>query len=110
MIYGWEDWEFWIAILKNGGEVKCLDEVCFYYRIRNDSMAKQLDATKTKMLSEYMSVKHADFYVNQLGSFLHLNDLAFQAEEENSSKLKSKKYVIDIFCYTFFRFKIFNTY
>ena len=34
MIYGLEDWEFWIAILKNGGNVKRLDEVGFYYRIR----------------------------------------------------------------------------
>jgi glycosyltransferase involved in cell wall biosynthesis len=110
MIYGWEDWEFWIAILKNGGSVKCLNHIGFFYRTKQVSMATQLNIEKTKLLAEYMSVKHADFYVNHLGSFLHLNDVALQAEEKNSSKLKSKKYVIDIFCYTFFRFKIFNTY
>ena len=40
---GLEDWEFWIAILKNGGGVKCLEEVGFYYRIKNDSMVKELN-------------------------------------------------------------------
>ena len=109
MIYGWEDWEFWIAILKNGGTVKCLDHIGFFYRTKQESMATQLNAEKTKILAEYMSVKHADFYVNQLGSFLYLNDLAIKVKEENSGKLKSEKYVIDIFCYTFFGFKIFKT-
>lgn len=108
MIYGWEDWEFWIAILKKGGSVKRLDEVGFYYRIRNNSMVKQLDSVKTKILAEYMSVKHADFYVNQLGSFHYLCNINKQTTEENLNKLKSKKYVIDVFCTTFFGFKIFN--
>lgn len=108
MIYGWEDWEFWIAILKKEGSVKRLDEVGFYYRTRDNSMAKQLDSVKTKILAEYMSVKHADFYVNQLGSFLYLKNLTLQANEENLNKLKSKKYIIDIFCNAFLGFKIFN--
>ena len=108
MIYGWEDWEFWMAILKSGGSVKCLDHIGFYYRIKNDSMAKQLDAVKTEMLAKYMSVKHADFYVNQLGSFHYLCNINKQTNEENLNKLKSKKYVIDVFCTTFFGFKIFN--
>lgn len=108
MIYGWEDWEFWIAILKKGGSVKCLDHLGFYYRTRDNSMAKQLDSVKMKTLAEYMSVKHADFYVNQLGSFHYLYNANLKTNEENLNKLKSKKYVIDIFCNTFFGFKIFN--
>ena len=30
MIHGYEDWEFWIAILKKGGSVFQLDKICFY--------------------------------------------------------------------------------
>ena len=33
MIYGWEDWEFWIRMLKDGGEVLRLDFTGFYYRV-----------------------------------------------------------------------------
>lgn len=108
MIYGLEDWEFWIAILKKGGEVKCLNEVCFYYRIKNNSMIRQLNREKRMYLFDYMSIKHSDFFVQQLGSFIELNARAIKAKEENSSKLKNKKFVIDVFLKTFFGFSIFG--
>ena len=108
MIYGWEDWEFWIAILKNGGEVKCLDEVGFFYRIKPNSMVKELDDVKKKYLLEYLSVKHVDFFVNQLGSFKQLEDTLENIREEYFNNLKSEKFVIDLFCKTFFGFKIFR--
>lgn len=72
MIYGLEDWDFWIAILKNGGGVKCLDKVGFYYRIKFDSMVKGVNSEKRKYLLEYLSIKHADFFVEQYGSLIHL--------------------------------------
>ncbi|MDI1305925.1 MAG: glycosyltransferase family A protein [bacterium] len=108
MIYGLEDWEFWIAILKKGGNVKCLNEICFYYRIKNNSMVRQLNKEKRKYLFEYMSIKHSDFFVQQLGSFIELKDTAMKAKEGNPNKLKSKKFVIDIFLKTFFGFSIFG--
>jgi glycosyltransferase involved in cell wall biosynthesis len=110
MIYGLEDWEFWIAILKNGGEVKCLDSIQFYYRIKSKSMIKDLDGNKTKYLNEYLSIKHADFFVKQLGSFQSLNLLYKNEQRNNRRKLKSKKFVMDLFCSTFFGFSIFGRY
>jgi len=35
---GLEDWEFWINILKNGGEVVKVNNCYFYYRIKDNSM------------------------------------------------------------------------
>ena len=32
-----EDWEFWIAVLKDGGKVVRLPEIGLHYRIRNVS-------------------------------------------------------------------------
>lgn len=110
MIYGLEDWEFWIAILKNGDNVKCLDEVCFYYRIKNDSMVKRLNAEKRKKTFEHLSIKHADFFVKQLGSFMYLNSVNQKIESEFENKLKSEKFVIDLFFSTFFKFTIFGKY
>ncbi len=108
MLYGLEDWEFWIAILKNGGDVKCLDEVGFYYRIKSNSMLKELNTEKTKYSLEYMSVKHADFFVKQFGSFEQLNITIKQIRKEYDEKLKSKKFAIDTFCDAIFGFKFFN--
>ncbi|MFV5688938.1 glycosyltransferase family 2 protein [Flavobacterium sp. ZT3R25] len=110
MLYGWEDWEFWIAILKNGGGVKCLDEVGFYYRIKSSSMVKQLNEEKRMYLLEYMSIKHVDFFIRQLGSFTQLNETLEQTRKKHVENLKSEKFVIDAFCTIFFGFSIFGLY
>lgn len=110
MKYGWEDWEFWIAILKNGGEVKCLDIVGFYYRMKPNSMIQILDVEKKDRLLNYMSVKHADFFVQQLGSFTRLNAKVEGERNHWKHKLKDKKFVIDVFCSTFFGFSVFGLY
>lgn len=110
MIYGWEDWEFWIAILKNGGDVKCLDEVGFYYRIKLNSMLNKIDREKDKYLFEYLSVKHADFFVKHFGSFNLLAQSILKTKSEFEMKLKSEKFVIDVFCKKFFGFSVFGKY
>jgi len=110
MIAGLEDWEFWIAILKRGGEVKCIETIGFYYRIKEVSRQKQIKSDNFKHLIEYLSIKHADFFVEQYGSFIHLNNIIKQTQNEKFYKLKSKKFVIDVFCKTFFGFSVFGMY
>ncbi len=48
MIYGLEDWEFWISLLKDKGKVIKLDYFGFYYRIKSDSRNKSLNAERKK--------------------------------------------------------------
>lgn len=110
MVFGFEDWEFWIALLKNGGNVKCLNIIGFYYRIKSNSMIQVLNKEKKKKLHEYMSIKHADFFVAQFGSFIQLNLVAERADTKWFYRLKNKKFAIDVFCSAFFGFTIFNAY
>lgn len=110
MFYGWEDWEFWIAILKKGGKVKQLNYIGFYYRIKEGSMVKELNPQKRENLLQYMSFKHTDFYIAQLGSFKKINDEYERVKEEFERKLNSEKFVIDLFFKTFFNFTIFGKY
>lgn len=110
MVYGWEDWEFWIAILKNGGNVKCLDEVGFYYRIKSKSMLRIINQENEKKILNYLSVKHADFFVKQYGSFASMSHALIDLKRENQINLKSEKFVIDVFCKRFFGFTIFGKY
>lgn len=93
MKYGLEDWEFWIAILKNGGSVLCLDEIGFYYRVLGNSMASNLNSDKRKYSYDYISIKHADFFVIQLGSFMELQKEIIKA----SVYLKIRRKIRDIF-------------
>lgn len=110
MKYGCEDWGFWIAVLKNGGNVKQLDEVGFYYRIKTISMIKKVENKQYDDLFAYLSIKHADFFVNHFGTFFALEAKIVQAKKEEQLKLKSEKYVIDVFCKRFFGFTIFGLY
>ncbi|WP_370479361.1 glycosyltransferase family 2 protein [Tamlana flava] len=110
MRYGWEDWEFWIALLKKGGQVKRLETVGFYYRTQQNSMVKNMNSIHYKYLLDYLSIKHADFFVAQQGSFFELSEKIEQSKNLELNKLKSKKYVIDVFCKRFFGFSIFGLY
>jgi glycosyltransferase involved in cell wall biosynthesis len=108
MIYGLEDWEFWIAVLKNGGNVKCLNDVGFFYRVKSQSMIIQVDKAKRNYLYDYLSIKHADFYVKQLGSFNQLHKTVVKNNQVYQKRIKSKKFAIDVLCHSFFGFNFFK--
>ena len=110
MIYGLEDWEFWIAVLKNGGKVRCLDEIGFYYRIKKVSMINSIKDINQRKLLEYVGVKHADYFIKQFGTFWSLEDRISVVKKEHKIDLESEKFVIDLFCETFFRFNIFGKF
>lgn len=104
MVYGLEDWEFWISMLKNGGEVKKIDEIGFYYRTKEVSMVTNLNDDLSNKMYEYMSVKHADFFVRYLGSFKTL----IVTISKNNKNLNNNKFVINLFCKKFLGFKLFS--
>lgn len=68
-----EDWEFWIKMLKNGGNVVRLPFVGFYYRIHDNSRRKSMSKEKKKMEIDYLNSLHADFFTEQLGGPLRYN-------------------------------------
>ncbi len=110
MIYGLEDWEFWIAVLKDGGGVRKLDSICFYYRIKEVSMIKILskDENKKNTKFEYLSVKHVDFFVNKLGSFYYLAKKNQELNRNNYKNITSKKNALKIFLKVFFGINYLN--
>jgi len=108
MKYGWEDWEFWIALLKDGGEVEKLDYVGFWYRVNNSSMLQNMEDAQKEELFNYMSIKHADFFVNQVGSFQDLLKKQDQLKRSKDSLLSSKKNAINVLFYKIFRWKPFK--
>lgn len=110
MKYGCEDWEFWIALLKNGGNVKQLNKVGFYYRTKAVSMIKEVENKQYDYLFSYLSIKHADFFVNHFGSFFVLDAKIKEVKKIEQAKLNSPKYVLDVFCKRFFGFTIFGLY
>ena len=69
-ILGPEDWDFWISILKNGGEVHRLPIVGLYYRIRPDSKRKRTRHLKPQLIAQ-LNKRHKVFLYSQLAGPLH---------------------------------------
>lgn len=60
-IVGYEDWDFWITILKGGGNVVRLSQPAIYYRIRSSS--KRIRDRKFKRHSiDILNSRHAEFF------------------------------------------------
>jgi len=61
---GLEDWDFWISIMKTGGEVKYLDGINFYYRMKpiNESRNAGSAAVNHTKLRRQMWENNKDLY------------------------------------------------
>lgn len=71
-IKGLEDWDFWIAMLKDDGNVICLDMVGFYYRIRPNSKRIKDRKLKSSVVAT-LNERHYDFFQRELGGPLHVH-------------------------------------
>lgn len=68
-----EDWEFWIRLLKEGGKVGTIEEPLFCYRIRRGSMMRslrmeELRATRKKIWEKH-KVEYGKHYVDPVETF-----------------------------------------
>jgi glycosyltransferase involved in cell wall biosynthesis len=72
LIGGWEDWEFWISMLENGGLVHRLDTIGFYYRIHNSSRRKSTTTDIKRFTIDFINRKHHDFIHTQLNGPLRI--------------------------------------
>ncbi len=62
MVEGFEDWDFWIRMLKNGEKVYKIPEELFYYRIRENSRNSSLDKDKQIRLRKKIVANHRELY------------------------------------------------
>lgn len=76
---GYEDWEFWIAILKVGGSIVIVPEVLSHYRIKEASRNQNAVKKHDFELRKYIFRKHIDVYETHLdyyiGELLRQNSL-----------------------------------
>lgn len=69
---GREDWDFWLSMLKYGGEVRQLDQIRIYYRIR--PMSKRISDRKGKKKGiALLNKRHQDFFLQELHGPLRLH-------------------------------------
>ncbi|MDQ6529598.1 glycosyltransferase family A protein [Flavobacterium sp. LHD-85] len=60
---GFEDWDFWISILKQNGSVECTTKATFYYRLLNISRNNQISQEREKKLRFQMWKNHKELFL-----------------------------------------------
>lgn len=61
---GLEDWDFWIAIMKNGGNVKYIDGINFFYRIKAKKKSRNISSAikNHQILRRRLWQNHKELY------------------------------------------------
>lgn len=77
MRQGFEDWEFYIRLVKEDGYAYIIPEVLFNYRIRENSTTTRANTNRTALL-QYIYLKHKELYQNNFEVFV--NHLLYQLE------------------------------
>lgn len=86
MRFGFEDWEFYIRLLKNGGTAFVIPEFLFNYRAKENSTTTIANKIKYKLLY-FIYEKHKDLYVLYFEDFV--SHLLNQIEREEKEKFKN---------------------
>ncbi|WP_282017520.1 glycosyltransferase [Salegentibacter mishustinae] len=84
---GFEDWEFYIRILAQGGRAFTINEVLLNYRKRNDSTTKKANSERYN-LWKYIFTKHSNIYCENFEDFLEF--FLFKLKREEEEKIKNR--------------------
>jgi glycosyltransferase involved in cell wall biosynthesis len=66
MIYGLEDWEYWLRIVAAGWEVAVIPEYLFHYRVSDKSFMINETTPRLPEIIDYMVEKHRDLYLSEI--------------------------------------------
>ncbi len=62
MVYGWEDYEFWLGLLERGRKVVKIPEMLFFYRVASDSMVRSREKWQKVAMFERAYQRHQGFF------------------------------------------------
>ena len=87
-ILGFEDWEFYIRLLKSGGYAFVLEEVLFNYQLRPNSTTQRIKYERHQKFKEII-LKHKELYQESFEHLIH--NLFERIEKEEKEKLKRQQ-------------------
>ena len=88
MTQGYEDWEFYIRLLKNGGNAEILQEYLYNYRKRSNTTTGKANKKKYKLLA-YIYFKHQELY--KVNFEIFIKHILYRLEREEQEKIKNTK-------------------
>lgn len=91
---GLEDWDFWLTLLKPSDKVCCIDEVLFFYRIKDMSMSTQITGDINQELLRQIYHNHPDIYEPYLQDIIVYKQMEQQLQEvlyKQEQQIRSSK-------------------
>lgn len=94
MIFGWEDYDFWLSIIELERKVCRIPETLFYYRKRNDSMAHSMSREHLYYSHKEIVKNHKDLYINNIQYvFEYIYSLREEITEFKQEEIKKDTHV-----------------
>lgn len=94
---GYEDWEFYIRLLKAGGKSIVIPEVLFHYRLNKTSNSSRANEVKYDLL-KYIYIKHKDLYIQHYDTFVsHIIDRLYIVEKAEQKNLNKPEFKLGAF-------------
>ncbi|MEN8190054.1 MAG: glycosyltransferase [Thermodesulfobacteriota bacterium] len=72
MVYGWEDYDFWLSLLERGRLVRRIDEILFFYRVASDSMVRSKERWQKVEMFKRIFRRHKDFYADNIEHWIEI--------------------------------------
>ena len=85
MIYGWEDYEFWLSLIELGREVYQIPEILFSYRVTSDSMVRSKERWQKVAMFKRIFKRHEKLFSENIEVWI--NSLLEIREPYYTSKL-----------------------
>ncbi len=85
MIYGWEDYEFWLSLIELGRKVYQIPEVLFSYRVSSDSMVRSKERWQKIAMFRRIFERHEKLFTEHIDVWI--NSLLEVREQYYTSKL-----------------------
>ena len=85
MVYGWEDYEFWLSVIALGRTVVQIDEHLFHYRVSSDSMVRTKEKWQKVEMFARIYRRHKDLFEQNIEVWLE--ELLEHREPYYQSKL-----------------------
>lgn len=70
MIYGWEDYDFWLSLIEKGRSVHCIDKPYFFYRVAAESMVRSRDKEQKIEMFKRVFERHQKLFADHIEVWL----------------------------------------
>ncbi len=66
MIYGWEDYDFWLSLIERGHEVYQIPKILFSYRVSSDSMVRSKERWQKVAMFKRIFERHQKLFSSHI--------------------------------------------